>query len=91
MCTGIAVTTGTAGGSEENLRTQLAMQGAQGVGTLAMDTVQGVGSEVSSLVQGSANLVQTGFRPVTNFVSQGVDFQRQTFQQFLRNSFFGKK
>ena len=69
----------------------MAMQGAQGVGSLAMHTVQGVGSEVNSLVQGSANLVQTGFRPVTNFVSQGVDFQRQTFEQFLRNNFFGKK
>jgi len=70
---------------------QVAMGTAHNVGHLAMDTVHGVGNEVNNLVQDSAKLVGRGFRPVTNLVSQGVDFQRLTFEEFLRNNFFGKK
>jgi hypothetical protein len=72
----------------------LAMQGAHGVGQVAVGTahtVGSLGSDVTTLVQDSANLVGRGFRPVTDLVNQGVDLQRLTFQQFLRNGFFGKK
>lgn len=75
-----------------------AMHGAHGVGHAAMGTAHGMGSfametvhGVNSLVQDSATFVGRGFRPVTNLVNQGVDLQRLTFEQFLRNNFFGGK
>ena len=70
---------------------QMAMGTAHNVGSLAMDTVHDVGNEVTNLGNEVGNLVGRGFRPVTDLVTQGVDFQRLTFEQFLRNNFFGKK